>query len=76
MTRVQRREAARAAVVFDSSSGVLEHVRGEGARFGLVVQASPDLAYKSTTNVFARGDEDILTDTELPVPTAPAVPTE
>jgi hypothetical protein len=76
MTRVHVRAAARAGIVFDASVGLLERVRGEGGRFGLVVQASPSLDYKSATKSFSGNDEDVLTDSELPVPTSPAVPTE
>lgn len=75
-TRTEVQGVGRAAFVFDSSRGTLHSVRGEAGQFGLVIQSSPELDYQSPTNTFVGGEEHVLTDSELPVPSAPAIPTE
>jgi hypothetical protein len=68
------RDAQRAGVVFDSSSGTLGGVNVGGGRFGMVAQGKPKPSWSDSSNVFAGSEQSILTDGLLPVPVPPPLP--
>jgi hypothetical protein len=59
--------------VFESSAGDVRGSSATGKRFGLVLQGGVKPTVVEGTNTFLGGEEDVVSDAELPVPGAPQV---
>ncbi|HZO16692.1 MAG TPA: hypothetical protein VFB62_25625 [Polyangiaceae bacterium] len=69
-------DVPRAAVLFHESGGTLRGISATGDRFGLVLQGQLKPDWQDPSNVFAGGEQPVVTDGNLPVPVAPPLPGE
>ena len=63
--------ADRAGILYDHSGGTILDSIAEFGRLGLVSLDSPNLSYDHSSNSFKGTEQDIISNTNLPVPDAP-----
>jgi hypothetical protein len=68
-------QAPRAAILYHESNGSLRGVHATGGLVGLMLQGEPRPDWDDS-NVFAGGDQAIVSDGNLPIPGAPPLPNE
>jgi hypothetical protein len=68
-------DCEKAGMLYETSGGIIMATQsGANNRFGLVLQGEPKPLYDFPDNVFSGTEEPILTDGDLPVPSAPPLP--
>jgi hypothetical protein len=63
--------ANRAGILYANSGGTILYTIAEFGRFGLVSMDSPNLSYEHSSNSLTGKEQDIITNTNLPVPNEP-----